>query len=58
MTGVSDSEHAAVSRHAARAGAQTLKLWRIDPGVVFQVVELSRGDPRPRYPGPPESERR
>lgn len=55
---VSDSVHAAVSRHSAKAGAQTLKLWRIDPGVVFQRIEIRRGELKPSYLGPPESPRR
>lgn len=55
---VRNSVHAASSRHRAKAGAQTLKLWRIDPGVVFQRVEIAR-DGLPRsYLGPPESARR
>ncbi|HEX3124093.1 MAG TPA: glycosyl hydrolase 115 family protein, partial [Rhodanobacteraceae bacterium] len=31
---VSDNAYAAVSHHHVAAGAQTLKLWRVDPGVV------------------------
>jgi hypothetical protein len=55
---VSDNAYVAISHHAiAYAGAQTLKLWRIDPGVVFQRVEVWRGEPRASYLGPPESER-
>lgn len=53
---VSDAVYTATSRHrVARAGAHTLKLWRIDPGVVFQRVELYRGMPDRSYLGPPES---
>jgi len=54
---VSDRVHIAVSRHAAGAGAQTLKLWRIDPGVVFQRVEVVRGQANTGYLGAPESPR-
>ncbi|MEW9571810.1 glycosyl hydrolase 115 family protein [Rhodanobacter sp. Si-c] len=53
---VSDAVYTATSQHqVARAGAHTLKLWRIDPGVVFQRVELYRGTPDRSYLGPPES---
>jgi hypothetical protein len=56
---VSDNAYVALSlHHAASAGAQTLKLWRIDPGVVFQRVEVWRGAARASYLGPPESVRR
>jgi hypothetical protein len=55
---VSDNAYVAISTHAARAGAQTLKLWRIDPGVVFQRVEVDRGTPPCSYLGAPESARR
>ncbi len=54
---VSDNAYVAVSHHHVGAGgAQTLKLWRVDPGVVFQRVEVWRGSAS--YLGPPESERR
>jgi hypothetical protein len=53
---VSDAVYTATSRHRVeRAGPHTLKLWRIDPGVVFQRVELYRGAPDRSYLGPPES---
>jgi len=55
---VSDRVHVAVSRHRAGAGAQTLKLWRIDPGVVFQRIEVARGEAKSGYLGAPESPRR
>ncbi|RPE81221.1 glycosyl hydrolase 115 family protein [Vulcaniibacterium tengchongense] len=55
---VSDSVHVAVSRHRVRAGARTLKLWRVDPGVAFQRIEVVREPLRPSYLGPPESLRR
>ncbi|WP_414674759.1 glycosyl hydrolase 115 family protein [Lysobacter sp.] len=55
---VRNSVHVAGSRHRVKAGAQTLKLWRIDPGVVFQRIEIAR-DGLPRsYLGPPESVRK
>lgn len=55
---VADSVHVVVSRHPGRAGAQVLKLWRIDPGVVFQRVVVVRGQARDSYLGQPESVRR
>ena len=55
---VSDNAYVAVSHHRVAAGAQTLKLWRVDPGVVFQRVEMWRGAWRESYLGPPESARR
>jgi hypothetical protein len=55
---VADSVAVVVSQHQARAGAQTLKLWRIDPGVVFQRIEIVRGPLRDSYLGAPESIRR
>lgn len=55
---VSDSVHVATSRHRVEAGAQTLKLWRIDPGVVVQRIEIVRDEARPSYLGPPETVRR
>ncbi|MBS7458595.1 glycosyl hydrolase 115 family protein [Coralloluteibacterium stylophorae] len=55
---VSDGVHVVTSRHRVEAGPQTLTLWHIDPGVVFQRIEIVRGPLRPSYLGPPESVRR
>ncbi|HEY0504782.1 MAG TPA: glycosyl hydrolase 115 family protein [Lysobacter sp.] len=52
---VSDSVQVATSRHRAQAGNRTLTLWSIDPGLVFQRIEIVRGEPRASYLGPPES---
>lgn len=53
---VSDSVQVAVARlHAARGGAHVLKLWPIDPGLVFQRIEVVRGALPSSYLGPPES---
>ena len=55
---VSDGVYVATTHlRVDRAGAKTLKLWRIDPGVVFQRIELVHGKLRPSYLGPPESVR-
>src|SRR5690606_23476144 len=39
---VTDNVHIARSRHPVRAGANTVKLWLVDPGLVFQRIELVR----------------
>jgi len=55
---VIDNVHVATSRHRVAAGANTLKLWLVDPGLVFQRVEVV-SDPRQRGTlGPAESARR
>lgn len=36
-------------------GAHTVKLWRIDPGIVFQRVLISTGDVPGTYLGPPDT---
>ncbi len=57
---VVDSVHVATSRHRVDAGARTLRLWRIDPGVVVQRIEIVRDGTRfdAGTLGPPESVRR
>lgn len=55
---VIDNAHAATSRHRVRAGANTLKLWLVDPGLVFQRIEVVRRPLPPTTLGPPESKRR
>ena len=52
---VSDSVHVGTSRHRARPGNHTLRIWRVDPGVVLQRVEVARDGARTTYLGPPES---
>ncbi|MDH5832898.1 glycosyl hydrolase 115 family protein [Luteimonas kalidii] len=44
---VIDYSHVARSHHAASAGANILRLWPVDPGLVFQRIEVVT-DPRPR----------
>lgn len=43
------------SHGTIKAGRHKLKIWMIDPGVVFQRFVIDAGNVRPSYLGPPES---
>jgi len=47
---IKTSAHKAVS-----SGKHTLKIWAMDPGIVFQKFVINRGRVRPSYLGPMES---
>jgi hypothetical protein len=45
-----------VTRHTVSApGAQTLRIWMVDPGVVVDKMVLDLGGLKPSYLGPPET---
>jgi len=44
------------SKHTLKtAGDHTLKIWMVDPGIVFQKVVINAGGLKQSYLGPPES---
>jgi len=56
---VKDSVRVLTSRHVmAQPGYHVLKLWAVDPGLVFEKLVVNTGGVRPSYLGPPESFRR
>lgn len=53
---VSDSVWTTITSHAVSTpGKHTLKIWAVEPGVVFQKVVVDLGGVKPSYLGPPES---
>jgi hypothetical protein len=39
----------------AAAGAHTLKIYMVDPGVLLEKIVIDNGGLRPSYLGPPET---
>jgi hypothetical protein len=54
---VSDGVTIATSKHTVTPGAHVLKLWALEPGLVFQKIVVDAGGVKPSYLGPPESPR-
>ena len=55
-TSVADYAHVRRTEHViTKAGLQRVKLWMVDPGVVFQHVTLARRPVPGSYLGPPSS---
>lgn len=53
---VADNARISISRHrVARAGPHVLKLWQVDPGLVFERVVVAARPVPESYLGPPES---
>jgi hypothetical protein len=55
---VADNANQQTTTHLVKsAGAHTLRLWMVDPGVVFERVVVASRELPPSYLGPPESVR-
>ncbi len=50
--------HKTTRHRIAEVGPHMVKLWMVDPGLVFQRIHLRTGDVPSTYLGPPESPRR
>ncbi len=56
MKSVGDHIKTKATKHRLdKPGKHTLKIWMIDPGIVFQKFVIDAGDSKPCYLGPPES---
>jgi hypothetical protein len=54
---VSNAGWTSISNTTITAGAHTLKLWLLEPGMVVQKIVIDLGGVRLSYLGPPESKR-
>ncbi len=53
---VSKNINVSISKHKiAKKGKNTVKIWAINPGVVFQKIVIDFGGAKPSYLGPPET---
>jgi hypothetical protein len=55
--GLSSRNSTTTTHDLTQTGKHTLKIWAIEPGVVFQKIVVDFGGVRPSYLGPPESYR-
>ena len=56
MQSVADNIKVMQSIHKSiKPGQHTLKIWMVDPGIVFQKIVIDTGGLKPSYLGPPES---
>jgi len=56
MHNVLDNSTSTTTRHTiAAAGAHTLKIYMVDPGVLLEKIVIDAGGLRPSYLGPPET---
>ena len=53
--GLSSGNQTTTTHNLQVTGQHTLKIWAVEPGVVFQKVVIDLGGVRPSYLGPPES---
>jgi hypothetical protein len=52
---VLDNTTTTTTQHTIAAGAHTLKIYMVDPGVLLEKIVLDNGGLRPSYLGPPET---
>ena len=53
--GLSSGNSTTTTHNLTKTGKHTLKIWAIEPGVVFQKIVVNLGGVRSSYLGPPES---